>query len=70
MTPPSRRRIATVAERGRPAPTPSGKVEIAVGRSGSARSEGDSPGCWMAMNIVVASGVIVMPVISQPRGPT
>ena len=53
--PPSRRRMATVAERGRP--TPSGQALTPVGFFGSLRSLAVSPGCWMLTNIVRPSGV-------------
>jgi hypothetical protein len=67
MTPPSRRRITTVAERGRP--EPSGHALTAVGFFGSPRSLDVSPGCWMLTNMVRLSGVVTTPVTSQPLGP-
>jgi hypothetical protein len=73
MMPPSRRRIATVAERGRPPAFPLGQELTAIGFFGSLRggcSKGSSPGCWMLMKRVRWSGVSITPVISQPRGPT
>ena len=52
-----------VADRGS---APSGQVLTAVGFS----AVPPSPGCWMFTNSDVRSGVAVMPVISQPFGPT
>jgi hypothetical protein len=52
-----------VADRGK---APSGQVLTAVGFA----AVPPSPGCWMFTNSVVRSGVAVMPVISQPLGPT
>jgi hypothetical protein len=60
------------AERGRPAGSKSGQLLTARGFSGVGVPQAvvASPGCWTLMNIVVWSGVVMTPVISQPRGPT
>ena len=73
ITPPSVRRMAIVAERGRPPEGPSGQELTAFGFFGSLRggwSSGNSPGCCTLMKSVRRSGVCTIPVISQPRGPT
>ncbi len=47
ISPPSALRITTVAERGLPLGLKSGQLEKRRGCSGSLRSDGLSPGCWM-----------------------
>ena len=69
MTPPTRLRIATVADRGRPPGRKSGQLEYLLTAAGSLRSLGVAPGCWMLTNSVVPSGVKVAPVSSQFGGP-
>src|SRR5207237_10423320 len=66
ISPPSSLVIITVAERGR---APSGQFEIFVGACGSLRSEGDSPGCWMLMNIACMADASVITATSQPARP-
>jgi CheY-like chemotaxis protein len=65
-------RMTTVAERGRPSGSKSGQLLTARGFSGVGVPQAVvvSPGCWTLMNIVLWSGVVMTPVISQPRGPT
>src|SRR5690606_21459012 len=58
ITPPSFLVMMTVDERGSESP-PSGQW-----------LSPSSPGCWMLMNIVLLSGVKVMPVTSHSFGPT
>ena len=72
------RRITTVAGRGRRGllSLPYGQLLTREGYCGEGAPPArlfqyvvDSPGCWMLTNSVRWSGVAVMPVISQPRGP-
>ena len=77
MRPPSTLRITTVAGRGRRGllALPYGQLltvdgfDVLGAPNWLFQYVVDSPGCWMLMNIVRWSGVIVTPVISQPRGP-
>lgn len=77
ILPPSSLRITTVAGRGRRgfAASPKGQLLTADGNCTLGaplrlfQNVVDSPGCWMFTNIVRRSGVMVTPVISQPRGP-
>src|SRR5688500_4991344 len=70
ITPPSRLRMTTVAERGRPAGSKSGQLLTARGLSGVGLPHAVvvSPGCWTLTNMVRWSGVVMTPVISHPRG--
>ena len=72
-TPPSCRRMTTVAERGRPPVTPlnwfAGQPEPASGLRGCERPPATSPGCWLLTNRLQPSGVAHRPLISQPFGP-
>ena len=72
--PPSSFQTTTVAERGRP-PAASGHFENASGSTSGATSGlfgwlPYSPGCCTFTKTYFWSGVNVMPVISQPEGPT
>lgn len=64
ISPPSSRRMATVVERGS-LPGPGAPLAGRLLEVGS-----ESPGCWMLMKSVRASGVSTMPVTSQRPGPT
>jgi hypothetical protein len=69
MTPPSVLRITMAAERGRPPAGPSGHAPTARGAAGLLRSLAVSPGCWTLTNMLVPSGVVTTPVISEALGP-
>lgn len=72
ITPPSSWRITIVVGRGR---WLNGKLLTAVGLVTDGAPNRpfhklvDSPGCCTSTNIVRPSGVVITPVISQPRGP-